>query len=95
MFDALTPWHLALILLAFVLLFGYRKLPDASRSLGRSLRIFKAEVSTLRDDEPATRPAPAVLPSAEPTADELEAQARAEEARAAELRARLAGGPAA
>jgi len=96
-FDALTPWHLALILLAFVLLFGYRKLPDASRSLGRSLRIFKAEVSTLRDDEPATRPAPAVLPSAEPTAeataDELEAQARAEEARAAELRARLAGGP--
>jgi sec-independent protein translocase protein TatA len=93
--DALTPWHLALILLAFVLLIGYKKLPDASRSLGRSLRIFKSEVAAMRDDEPAAGAAPtpgaAALPA--PTADELEEQARAEEARAARLRARLAGGP--
>jgi sec-independent protein translocase protein TatA len=80
-FEALTPWHLALVLLAFVLLFGYKKLPDASRSLGRSLRIFRSEVAAMKDDE---RPGP--------TADELEAQARAEDVRAAELRARLAGG---
>jgi sec-independent protein translocase protein TatA len=83
MLDALTPWHLALILIAFVLLVGYKKLPDATRSVGRSLRILKSEVQAV-DDAPA-------LPAGQPTADELEEQARAAEARAAELRARLAG----
>jgi sec-independent protein translocase protein TatA len=33
-----------------MLLFGYKKLPDASRSLGRSLRIFKSEIEDLRDN---------------------------------------------
>ncbi len=40
----LGPVEIGLIVLAVMLLFGYKKLPDASRSLGRSLRIFKAEV---------------------------------------------------
>ena len=44
----------------------------------------------MRDDD---HPAPPALPA--PTADELDAQARAEEVRAAALRARLAAGPAA
>ena len=47
--EALTPWHLALILLGFILLFGYKKLPDATRSLGRSLRIFRSEMSALSE----------------------------------------------
>ena len=100
--EALTPWHLLLILLAVILLFGYKKLPDATRSLGRSLRIFKSEVAAMKDDDPPApaapapaAPAPAELPAPAagpgPTAEELEAQARAEEARAAELRARLGG----
>lgn len=53
--EALTPAHLALILLAFLVLFGYKKLPDAARSLGRSLRIFRTEMKAL-GEEPA-RPA--------------------------------------
>src|SRR5688572_8744915 len=36
----LGPLEIGLILVAVLLLFGYKKLPDASRSLGRSLRIF-------------------------------------------------------
>lgn len=48
--EALTPAHLALILLGFVVLFGYRKLPDAARSLGRSLRIFRSEMKALGND---------------------------------------------
>ena len=52
MFRDISVWHLALILLAFVLLFGYKKLPDATRSLGRSMRILKSEVKGLHDDEP-------------------------------------------
>ena len=49
--GGLQPWHLLLIILAFVVIFGYKKLPDASRSLGRSLRIFKAETKGLRSDD--------------------------------------------
>jgi TatA/E family protein of Tat protein translocase len=40
----LGPAEIGLIVLAVMLLFGYKKLPDASRSLGRSLRIFKGEM---------------------------------------------------
>ncbi len=52
MFREISVWHLALILVAFVVLFGYKKLPDATRSLGRSMRIFKSEIKGLHDDEP-------------------------------------------
>ena len=51
--EALTPMHLLVILIGFVVLFGYKKLPDASRSLGRSLRIFTSEMRSMRDEEPA------------------------------------------
>ena len=44
----LGPVEIGLIVLAVMLLFGYRKLPDASRSLGRSLRIFRSEVEGAR-----------------------------------------------
>lgn len=39
------------ILLVIVLLFGARKLPEAARGLGRSLRIFKAEIKDPNDEE--------------------------------------------
>jgi sec-independent protein translocase protein TatA len=45
-----NPIHLLLVLLVFVLLFGGKRLPDAARGLGRSLRIFKAEVKEMQDD---------------------------------------------
>ena len=48
----LGPVEIGLIVLAVMLLFGYKKLPDASRSLGRSLRIFKSEVDDLRTPAP-------------------------------------------
>ena len=49
-------WHLIILLLVIVLLFGAKRLPDAARGLGRSLRIFKSEVSQLKDDD--AKPAP-------------------------------------
>ncbi len=55
------PLEIGLIILAVLLLFGYKKLPDASRSLGRSLRIFKGEMKGMKDDDVRTRaPAEAV-----------------------------------
>src|SRR3954453_22240071 len=93
--------ELVLILLAILLLFGYKKLPDASRSLGRSLRIFKGEMKGMKDDDVRTRDAATtttpvrgeiVAPGGAAANGDLTAQlheeARAAELRAAELRAR-------
>lgn len=46
--GALEPWHLLVLVLIVVILFGWKKLPDAARSLGRSARILKSE---LGDDD--------------------------------------------
>jgi sec-independent protein translocase protein TatA len=54
MFREISVWHVVLILIAFMVLFGYKKLPDATRSLGRSMRIFKSEVKGLHDDDTRT-----------------------------------------
>ncbi|HYN93097.1 MAG TPA: Sec-independent protein translocase subunit TatA [Pilimelia sp.] len=47
----LKPWHIAVLVVVLVLLFGAKRLPDAARSLGRSLRIIKAETKGLVDDD--------------------------------------------
>lgn len=46
--------EIIIIALVILALFGYKKLPDAARAIGRSARIFKAETKGLRD-EPAPR----------------------------------------
>jgi sec-independent protein translocase protein TatA len=50
-FNSLSPWHVLIVVAVFVLLFGARKLPDAARSLGKSMRILKAETKALHDDD--------------------------------------------
>jgi sec-independent protein translocase protein TatA len=49
--GALKPWHIIVICVLLVLLFGAKRLPDAARSLGRSLRIIKAETKGLIDED--------------------------------------------
>lgn len=49
--GALKPWHIIIFVVVLVLLFGAKRLPDAARSLGRSLRIMKAETKGLIDDD--------------------------------------------
>ncbi|GGK37314.1 Sec-independent protein translocase subunit TatA [Nocardia camponoti] len=46
--------HLLIIALLFVLLFGAKRLPDAARGLGRSLRIFKSEVGQMQAESNTT-----------------------------------------
>ncbi len=48
--NGLEPWHILIVVLIFVLLFGYKKLPDAARGLGKSLRILKSETKALREE---------------------------------------------
>ncbi len=73
MFRSLGPTELFLILAIILLLFGAKKLPDAARGMGRSLRIFKAETKGLVDDEPEQAgPAP-TTPRVDTDARQLEA----------------------
>ncbi len=51
MTGAFKPWHIIVLVVVLVLLFGAKRLPDAARSLGRSLRIIKAETKGLVDDD--------------------------------------------
>lgn len=48
--GGLSPWHLLIFLAVVVLLFGAKKLPDAARGLGRSMRIFKSEVKEMQHE---------------------------------------------
>jgi sec-independent protein translocase protein TatA len=49
--EALSPGHVVVIaVVALIVFFGWNQLPDMSRSLGRSLRIFKTEVQGLTAD---------------------------------------------
>lgn len=45
------PWHIIVLVVVLVLLFGAKKLPGAARGLGQSLRILKSETKTLRDED--------------------------------------------
>ncbi|WP_284234723.1 Sec-independent protein translocase subunit TatA [Mycobacterium antarcticum] len=59
--GGLQPWHWLIVIAVFVLLFGAKKLPDAARSLGKSMRIFKSEIKEMQadgKDEPAAPAAP-------------------------------------
>jgi sec-independent protein translocase protein TatA len=49
--GALKPWHIIVFVVVLVLLFGAKRLPDAARSLGRSLRIIKAETQGLVNND--------------------------------------------
>ncbi|MFD5911753.1 Sec-independent protein translocase subunit TatA [Streptomyces massasporeus] len=72
--NGLEPWHLLIVAIVVIVLFGSKKLPDTARSLGRSMRILKSEAKALKEEdagEPDSRDtapaAPPVSPS-EPAA---------------------------
>ena len=50
---------LVILVVVVVLVFGWKRLPDAARSLGRSMRIFKAEVGEMKNDAKPHQPSAA------------------------------------
>jgi sec-independent protein translocase protein TatA len=54
--------EILILLIVILVLFGAKRLPGAARSLGQSMRIFKAETKGLRGDDDAAAPNPAALP---------------------------------
>jgi len=70
--NGLEPWHLIVVAIVVIVLFGSKKLPEAARGLGKSMRILKSEAKAMKSDgAPAgdaptasTTPAPeAITPS--------------------------------
>lgn len=51
--GSLQPWHWLILAVVVIVLFGAKRLPDAARSLGKSLRIFKSEVRELQSENKA------------------------------------------
>lgn len=49
--------HLIVILVIVLLLFGAPKLPGLARSLGQSMRIFRGEMKTMKDENGKDVPA--------------------------------------
>jgi len=62
---ALEPWHLIVLLAVVLVLFGGKRLPDAARGLGRSMRIFKSEVKQMHDDDSSSTTATKATPPVE------------------------------
>ena len=60
-----TPWHIVLLLLIALLLFGGKRLPEIGRSLGHGMREFKDAVTGSPEEHADPQPE---LPPAEPTA---------------------------
>jgi sec-independent protein translocase protein TatA len=54
--GGLQPWHWIIVIAVFVLLFGAKKLPDAARSLGKSMRIFKSEIKEMQSESKQDTP---------------------------------------
>jgi sec-independent protein translocase protein TatA len=48
------PWHILILLIVIIVLFGAKRLPDITRNVGKSMRIFKTEVKSLRDEDTPT-----------------------------------------
>jgi sec-independent protein translocase protein TatA len=50
MFGNLNGWHLVILLVIILLLFGAPRLPALARSLGQSMKIFRSEIKNPEAD---------------------------------------------
>jgi sec-independent protein translocase protein TatA len=54
--------ELLIVAVIAMMLFGTKKMPDVARSLGRSMRIVKAELKGLKEDDTIVTPPVPVQP---------------------------------
>lgn len=67
-----TPWHIVLVLLIALLLFGGKRLPEIGRSLGSGMREFKDSITGNSHEEAEPK---AALPPSEPEVERTDIQA--------------------
>ena len=44
-------WHMIVLLVLVLIVFGSSRLPDIAKSVGQSMKVFKKEIKELRDDD--------------------------------------------
>ena len=71
--------HLLIIAVLIIVLFGAKRLPDAARGLGKSMRIFRAETRGMQQDEASTGDTPAPTPPQQLSAPQQTSQPYAAE----------------
>lgn len=49
--NLFDPWHLVVLAIVLIVVFGYKKLPDITRSFGRSARILRSEMDEMKGDK--------------------------------------------
>jgi len=49
------PTEIIIIAVLVIVIFGWKRLPDAARSLGRSARVFKSEVDEMKKENEASK----------------------------------------
>lgn len=64
MLRNLSAWHVVILLVVVLLVFGAKRLPDVAKSVGQSMKIFKNEVKDLNKDDAPTSDATANTPPA-------------------------------
>jgi sec-independent protein translocase protein TatA len=64
MLGNLNGWHLVIILVVILLLFGATRLPALSKSLGQSMRIFRNETKAMKEDDGKADPTATTPPAA-------------------------------
>jgi sec-independent protein translocase protein TatA len=83
LFD--SPWKILIVAAVLIVLFGSRKLPQAARSLGQSMRILKTELHGLHADEPASPATPTELQLAPATVPAAPAEIQTPQAQTGNL----------
>jgi sec-independent protein translocase protein TatA len=82
----LSSWEIILIFLVVLLFFGAKRLPDLSRSFGKSIREFKkatsdieSDIRTAMDEEPEGKKSSKARPSAKTDATTAPKEVEAED----------------
>jgi sec-independent protein translocase protein TatA len=65
--NGLQFWHIIVIVVLVVLLFGANRLPGLAKSVGQSMKIFRDEVKDLREPKDEDTTPAADRPTEEPT----------------------------
>ncbi|QOQ38983.1 Sec-independent protein translocase subunit TatA [Trueperella pecoris] len=62
----MKPWHIIVLLVVILIIFGTAKLPDIARSLGQSAKVLKKELRELNEDDPQQLPPSQATPAQQP-----------------------------
>ncbi|EEH63362.1 twin arginine-targeting protein translocase, TatA/E family [Gleimia coleocanis DSM 15436] len=68
--GAFKPWHIFVLIVVLVLLFGASKLPEIAKNVGKSAKVLKKEMKELTEDDMKVESVPAPKPAVEPTSEE-------------------------